>query len=72
VSDSILHIKILQNLVFLINSRSSLVNAICAYQAQTWFVENIHHYFADFPDLSSPDTPWLFQPAAPVLVLGTI
>ena len=57
--------------MFLINSRPPHVNAICAYQAQTWLFENLRHYFADFPNLGSPNTPWLFQPASPVLVLGT-
>ena len=39
---------------------------------QTRFLENLHRYFAEFPNLGYSDTPWPFKPATLVLVLGTV
>ena len=42
-----------------------------AAQLQAPLLPKLQGYFAEFPCQSTPDTPWLFLPAAPVRVLGT-
>jgi len=39
---------------------------------QVSLIPKLSDYFAEFPLLSCPVTPWLAQPAAPVIVLGTM
>ena len=42
-----------------------------AAQLQAPLLPKLRGYLAEFPCQSTPDTPWLFLPAAPVRVLGT-
>ena len=60
----------------MVNSRSLLVTEACERpikeRMQAPFIPKVNGYFAEFPMLGYPDTPWLVLPAAPVIVLGTI